>query len=708
MSSIASPARCAPPPRPADRLTRSIRVALHVPLRVGDVALTFDAGAAPDARRGDGVIVPVRRRLLPGIVLGDDRWRPDQRPVVARAGDSLVPETTLDLAEWVAREYLSSIGEALAVAVPWDALWAGLRLTASVTEVPGAAGALAMMARRPMSLAGASRALRAAWGTLDDIARAGALRARWRGADAGPPAMSAATPSAPPPASPGLGSQAAWRLANAAVAEAMAGGCRRLMVAGWRRTPAYLAAIQRALAAGWSALAVFPSLEAASIFVNASRLAGVDPHVLHGDLLPARRLALWRSVIGARRRVVVGTRSAVFAPLPDPLLVIVDDEDNSGHKEERAPRYLTAGVAAARTAGGGVLIIGSTTPTVSSYSQVQTGHMRMVVLPSPRPRIAVVDLRRRAGPDEPVSRPVVDAVRRTIRRRGRAVILVDRKGYAALQCHECGAPVQCPTCQVPMRYDRERRRLRCRLCGRISAAPIACARCGGSRFVPIGAGTERVAAVVRRLTAQVWRLDRDLAPPHHEIAALLEPFRQRGGVLVATPLVVPLIETLGPDLVAIVGADRWLHRSEYRAAERALALMRAVGAAVRTPVFVETADPAHPAVRAAQAASLRAFYAEELALRQALGYPPSRSLMVLTLRTRAAGAAQTVADDLARLAPEGIDVLGPVPAATPGAAEIVLKAADRAAAQRLVFPFLVGMGLPRGTRIAVDVDPIEL
>jgi primosomal protein N' (replication factor Y) len=343
--------------------------------------------------------------------------------------------------------------------------------------------------------------------------------------------------------------------------------------------------------------------------------------------------------------------------------------------------------------------------------------MRLVALPSPRPRIGVVDLRRRRDPDEAVSPPVLQAVRATIRRRGRAVILVDRKGYAALQCHDCGAAVLCEVCGVPMRYDRERRRLRCRICGRTGGAPDACARCGGTQFLPLGAGTERVAAAMRRLTVNVWRLDRDTVPPRHEIAAQLEPFRGKGGVLVATPLVLPWIEAVAPDLVAIIAADRWLHRPEYRAAERALALLRAVGSAVRTPVLVETADPTHPALTAAQSASLRPFYADELALREALGYPPSRSLLVLIVRSRASGAADTLAADLARAAPPGTEVLGPVPRPGPGGrgaaqaplvAHIVVKSGDRQAARALVFPALTGTGAPRGTQIAADVDPIEL
>jgi len=683
-------------------LSRSIRVALDVPLRVGDVALTFSAGAAPEARRGDAVIVPVGHRLMPGIVLGDDEWRADLKPVLASAGAALIPHAVVDLAEWVATEYLSSVGEALAVATPWDALWARLRIGAA------SPAAFEPLSRRPVSLTRAAHLLRPSWTALEALAQSAALTTEWLPAK--PPDPVRDTPSAISPAADPAGSGRV-RVVDGAVADALGGGPRRLLVAGWHRTPGYLAAIRRAQTAGWSVAAIFPSVETALIFADAARLAGIEPIVLHGDLDPSQRLAAWRSAIGAKGAVVVGTRSAVFAPLPDPLLLIVDDEDASGHKEERAPRYLTRGVADARCAAAGVLVVGSTTPTVVSYVEAQRGQMRLVALPSPRPRIGVVDLRRRRDADGPISPPVLDAVRGTIRRRGRAVLVVDRKGYAALQCHDCGAAVLCEVCGVPMRYERDRRRLRCRICGRTGGAPDACARCGGTHFLPVGTGTERAAAAMRRLTVNVWRLDRDTVPPRHEIAAQLEPFRAKGGVLVATPLVLPWLEAIQPDLVAIVAADRWLHRPEYRAAERALVLLRSVGSAVKTPILVETADPTHPAVVAAQSASLRPFYADELALREALGYPPARSLLVLTVRSRTPGAADTLAADLARAAPPGAEVLGPVPRLGPGvraAAHIVIKAVDRQAARALVFPVLTGRGAPRGTQITADVDPIEL
>jgi primosomal protein N' (replication factor Y) len=690
-----------------------VLVALDLPLRAGDAAFTFSAGAAAGAPRGSGVIVAFGRRLLPGVVLGEGAPRHGLRPVLALAGATpLVPPEVVDLAEWVAQEYLSSVGEALAAGVPWDALWSGVRLRwegPMAADLPAAAGAaLEAMERKPVSLARAARLLAPAWETLGPIAESCALKAIWLAQPVGEAQPAGALqPAGAAQAQVGGG-------LCVAVREAMSGGPRQILVAGWNRTPAYLAAIQCARAAGWSTVAVFASVDAASEFARAADDAGLEPVLSHGDLPAAARLGAWRRAMGARQALAVGTRGAVFAPVSGPVLAIVDDEDGSGHKEERAPRYVTRAVAAERTRAAGVLVVGATTPPVATYAGVRDGSLRLVALPSPRIRLGIVDLRRRQDPRQEISRPLQDAVLSTARRRGRVVLLCDRKGYAGgLQCGECGAVAQCSRCGVAMPYDRSRRRLRCRFCARTEAAPHVCSRCGAARLMPVGAGSERLVALLRRITPAVWRFDSDILGSGADPAALLAPFRERGGVLVATSLVLPHLGALRPDLVGFVAADRMLHRPEYRAAERALALIRTVGMATRALVLVETADPSHPAVRAVTAPSLRPFYAGELEMREALGYPPFRSLMALRITARAQAAAEAVAARLAAGATPDLEILGPIPeAGAPweGRArwEIVVKAADRAAANRLVRPLLLGIGVPRDVRISADVDPHDL
>lgn len=700
-----------------------ISVALDLPLRTGDAAFTFAAGPAAGAPRGAGVVVPFGRRLMAGIVLGDGEARADLRSVLAVIEPApLVPPDVVSLAEWTAQEYLSSVGEALAVAVPWDALWDGLVLGCSRPDPSGLSQAAAALAERlcraPVTLNRASRFASQAPHALDELAAAGTLAASWRRSPE--PSWAESTPAAPParsrahaPARRRSGRAAMPPSVETAVREAMRGDPRALLVAGWNRAPTYLMAARIALDAGRPCLAMFPSVDAVSAFAHAAAGAGFAPVLVHGDLPPAARRSAWESLRSARGMLVIGTRAAVFAPVADPVLAIVDDEDNSGHKEERAPRFVTRVVAEARTRETGVLIIGATTPPVATWAGVEAGRLRLVALPSPRPRIGVVDLRRRPDPGVPVSRPVLDAVRRVARSGGRALVLADRKGYAGgLHCVECGTVERCPQCSVALSYDRSGRRLACRVCGFAMPAPNVCSRCGAARLRLLGAGTERLAAFFRRLVPRVWRLDADVTANVRDVTAVLSPFREQGGVLVGTTLVVPWLEWLRPDLVAVVSADRWLHRPEFRAAERALSLLRTLSMASRARVLVETSDPNHPALLAAFAPSLRPFYADETALRRALGYPPFRSLVAVIVSARSAAVADAAIARLAADAAPPTEVLGPspVPGAAAGRVErrLVLKVADRSAARSLLWSLVTGAAAPSQVKVVVDVDPIEL
>jgi primosomal protein N' (replication factor Y) len=244
-------------------------------------------------------------------------------------------------------------------------------------------------------------------------------------------------------------------------------------------------------------------------------------------------------------------------------------------------------------------------------------------------------------------------------------------------------------------------------------APSTCSRCGAPRLLPVGAGTERVTAALRRATAHVWRFDSDVVGPGRAAADVLAPFRARAGVLVATALVLPHLENLRPDLVVVVAADRLLHRPEYRAAERALAFLRAVGMASRTQVLVETAEPAHTAIAASTAPSLRPFYNEELRIRGELGYPPFRTLIAVTMAARTTALLDEVAARLAAAAPSSLEILGPIPLPSPRGArllrrELVIKTTDRAAARAAFIPLLIGGDRLARVRLAVDVDPHEI
>ncbi|MDR7418032.1 MAG: primosomal protein N' [Armatimonadota bacterium] len=695
-----------------------LRVALDLPLRAGDLAFTF-AGPVSDAPPGTGVVVPFGRRLMHGVVLGGGAARPDLRPVLAVVGSApIVPAPVLALAEWTARTYVSSVGEALAVATPWDALWQGLRLEGSgkpPAQASAAVHAIAeQLARRPLSLRQATRLLAGSPHVIEELAATGMLSASTAvdRASIGRPTPEAGVPpaAARSGASGTLGQPTAKSRADTAIAEAFARGQPAVVVAGSNRVPAYLYAMTLARERGWSCVAACASVDAAETLADASAHAGLAPVVLHGALPPVARAASWRALARTQGAVVIGTRAAVFAPVAEPTLIIVDDEDSSGHKEERAPRYVAGVVAAHRAAAGGMLVLGATTPPAATYAEVMAGRARLAAVPSPRPRLGVIDLRRRADVDAPLSRPARDAARRVARRGGRVVVLADRKGYAGgLHCSECGSVVRCPQCGVAMPYDRAQRRLICRVCGRTWPAPRVCARCGAPRLRLLGAGTERLAATLRRHAPRVWRFDAETAADGARAAEILAAFREHGGVLVATTLVVSHLAALRPHLVVVTAADRWLHRPEFRAAERALALLREIGIAARAQVLVETADPDHAVITAAQAPSLRPFYAAELALRRDLGYPPYRVLASVVVRARTAETAETLVAHLTRV--PGLEVLGSTPRSQPESRRVaryaVIKAADRQTLAGALWAMVTEAGTA-GARLTVDVDPIDL
>jgi primosomal protein N' (replication factor Y) len=694
-----------------------LRVALDLPLRTGDIAFTFAAAAASGVLPGTGVVVPFGRRLMHGIVLGEGEMRPDLRPVLAVVDSTPeMPQSVLALAEWTARTYVSSVGEALAVATPWEALGHGLVLEAAGAtsgHLSGAACAvLARLARQPLSLTRAARLFARLPDVVDELAAAGVVAASTaavRTATAGP-GSNAGVPSAlpafrrPDPSAP-------RSRVETAITEALEGGTETVLLAGWNRVPAYLHAMALARARGWSCVAACVSVDAAESLAAEAAQAGLRPVLLHGSLRPPARASAWRAITGAHGAVVIGTRAAVFAPVADPALLIVDDEDNSGHKEERAPRYVTAAVAAQRAERGGLLMIGATTPSVATYAGVNAGRVRLVPVPSPRPRIGVIDLRRRADPDAPLGRVAEASARRVARAGGRVVVLVDRRGYAGgLHCGECGSVERCPQCGVAMPYDRAHRQLRCRVCGRVLPAPRICSRCGAPRLRLLGAGTERLVAVLRRHIARVWRFDAESAADSRRAQEILGAFRERGGALVATTMVVPHLARLHPDLVVVASADRWLHRPEFRAAERALGLLREVGIATRAQVLVETADPHHAVIAAAQGATLRPFYAAELTLRRDLGYPPYRVLASVTVTARTVEAADALVARLAQV--PDLDALGSTPRLRSGDRRVmrqaVVKAADRETLGTALWMLAAEVGRVPGARLAVDVDPIDL
>lgn len=670
-------------------MTAPVLVAVDAPLAVGDVALTY-ATSVPLAP-GTAALVPLGARLTVGYVLGPappaDR---ELRAVLAPLPDiPAVPADLLHLAEWLAQEYVCTVGEALAAMLP-PGLGKHLRVRlAARAALPRRIRALA---ERPTELARLRRALgpRAAE-QLSCLLREGAIQLA--AVLPTPPSRSPRRPRRPLAVHPSL-----WPSGR---------GSRTVVVPGAEREGTYLAALAEALAAGRQGLAVFAAVAAAERFAGRAReVLGAAVGVLHAEVPDEERLARWLAVRRGDVDVVVGTRAAVFAPLASLGVLIVDDEGDVGHREERVPRYHVREVASRRTAGA-VLILADQVPTAETYARVGGAGVELLRprRGPARARVGTIDLRRKTpdGGADVLAPPLVSRLGRAVKAGGRAVLFVHRKGYAALLCADCGYAPTCPRCEVPLDYDARGPVLRCRYCGDRYPPPSVCPQCGGRAFTPRGAGTQRVLRVARGLgLGPVLRLDRDVARTPDEVRRIVRQFRDRGAILVATPLVLEVADLPPVEVVGVVLADGLLRYPDYRAPERGLRALWQVRGLARTWCLVQTYTPDHPALVALRRADLSLFYREELRIRKDFHYPPYGEVVRVEV-VGAPAAARGAALGLAAAAPPGSDVLGPAP--LPGGRgrwQVMFRTSGRVSRDALAAWV---RRAPSGIRVALDVNP---
>jgi len=495
------------------------------------------------------------------------------------------------------------------------------------------------------------------------------------------------------------------------------------------KTAVYAAAIAAALRLGRGALVLVPEIALALPLVDRLRAElGLDVALLHGALSAGERADEWRRVRAGEVRIVVGTRTAVLAPMGDPGIVIVDEEHDASYKADRTPRYQARDVALlVGSLAGAPVVLGSATPDVVTVGRARAGELERFALPDRAagalPEIRLVDLRAElaAGNRGLLSLPLVASLRGLDTGAGdRAILVMNRRGSATVVvCRDCGYVQVCPECRRPLVYHAAFEALRCHECG--ATAPLArrCPACGSARIRYLGGGTERLEREVReRLPGmRVGRLDRDVAAHRGAAARVLDAFRDGAlDVLVGTGLVAKGIDVPEVTLVGVVSADIALNLPDLRAAERTYQLLvQAVGRAGRgsTPgsAIVQTYQPSHPVLQALVRGDSGAFYDAELDARRAFRAPPFGRLLKLTCaledRDRAAAEAARFAGVLrerARASPGStVEVLGPVPAYVPRRAgrwrfHVVLRGGD---------PVSLLGGDP-GPPWSVDVDPESL
>ncbi len=515
-----------------------------------------------------------------------------------------------------------------------------------------------------------------------------------------------------------------------------------LGITGSGKTEVYLAAVEATLAAARTALVLVPEIALTPLALGRFRQRfGEAVGVLHSGLGEAERAAEWARVVRGETRVLVGTRMAVFAPLAALGLIVVDEEHDGSYKQETGARYHARDLAVVRgRIAGAAVVLGSATPSLETYWNARSGRYRLVELATrpggaALPAIDVVNVRRaenRLPGSARLSRPIAEALAENAARGEQSLLFLNRRGWAPLLvCESCGDRPGCARCSVSLALHRRPSRLVCHLCGAERPIPERCARCGAQELRRLGAGTQRIEDELQALLPdlRIDRLDRDAVSSAAERTSALTRVASRAvDVLVGTQMVAKGHDFPHVTFAAVLSIDGLLARSDFRAVERAFQLLVQVsGRAGRADrpgrVVLQSFHPEHSVFHFAKTHDVKGFLDEEIEFRRGSGYPPFGRLAAIGIEGAEPGAvehdASWLADEL-RLRAAGriprIDVLGPAPALVERVDErsrrrVLLRAERPRHVQALIAELLGNpprVKAPRGSRLAVDVDPLVL
>ncbi len=521
-------------------------------------------------------------------------------------------------------------------------------------------------------------------------------------------------------------------------------------VTGSGKTLVYVELLRRVVEEeGRSALVLVPEISLTPQTVARFRARfGDRVAVLHSALSDGERYDAWRQLRSGEKRIAVGARSAVFAPVADLGAVVVDEEHDSSYKQSEAPRYHARDLAVMRSAeAGAVCVLGSATPSLESWANAGREKFELLQLPvrvagRPMPPVRVVDLREestvrasgREGRGEAgvvLSPPLVEAVRERLERAEQVILLLNRRGYSSfVQCRACGHVSECPNCSISLTFHRVTGRIVCHHCRHEEAAPARCPRCGSDELSYRGLGTEQVERIVAETFpgARIARMDVDTTSgkwSHHEILGRVG--RGEVDILLGTQMIAKGLDFPGVTLVGVVNADVGIHLPDFRASERTFQLLSQV--AGRTgrgerggEVLIQTSLPDHYAVRAAVEHDYRGFAERELGEREAPSYPPHVRLVNVVLSSPDEEAAAAAAEDavgwvrgwLARNPGAGLEVVGPAPSPIErlhGRWRWHFLFRGRSVRSVGALSAAFGRGFtPRGAdvRVALDRDPVAL
>ena len=543
-------------------------------------------------------------------------------------------------------------------------------------------------------------------------------------------------------------------------------------VTGSGKTEIYLQALAHALEQGKGAIVLVPEISLTPQTVErfkarfSSGKLQTLVAVLHSHLSAGERHDEWHKIRQGRARIVIGARSAIFAPVEPLGLIIVDEEHETSYKQEEAPRYHARDVAIMRgQMENAVVVLGSATPSLESFYNCQRGKFSLLELPErvddqKMPRVRVVDMRQAAHKEKgtPLFSPQLkEAINQRLDKGEQTILFLNRRGYStSLQCPKCGYVCNCPNCSLALTFHRQEQKLACHICGHVEKVPLVCPneKCKNPAIRFSGTGTQKVEETLAKLfpKARIQRMDADTMKRKDDYRKVLGDFRAgKIDILVGTQMIAKGLHFPNVTLVGIIYADLALHQPDFRAGERTFQLLtqvagRAGRGDVEGEVFVQAFAPFHPAIQFARRHDFNGFYEQEIEFREQLKYPPVSRVALLTLKGRneekvkfsaehlkreleknlksqgRAGSPLPAADMFADDGAHGVTrptnfkdliIAGPAPAPLLRAEtfyryQIMLRTRAMSALSRELARLIQSLALPEDVTLAVDIDPVNL
>jgi primosomal protein N' (replication factor Y) (superfamily II helicase) len=516
-------------------------------------------------------------------------------------------------------------------------------------------------------------------------------------------------------------------------------------VTGSGKTEIYLQVLARALELGKGAIVLVPEIaltpqtvERFKARFNSGKLQ-TRVAVLHSHLSAGERHDEWHKIRQGRARIVIGARSAIFAPVEPLGLIIVDEEHEHTYKQDEAPRYHARDVAIMRgQMENAAVVLGSATPSLESFYNCKRGKYTLLELPErvdnqKMPHVRVVDMRQAAHKEKgiPIFSPQLkEAITQRLEKHEQTILFLNRRGYStSLQCPKCGYVAECPNCSLALTYHRQEQKLCCHICGFVEKVPSVCPnpKCKNPAIRFAGTGTQKVEETLARLFphARIKRMDADTMKRKDDYRRVLGDFRTgKTDILVGTQMIAKGLHFPNITLVGIIYADLALHQPDFRAGERTFQLLtqvagRAGRGDVEGEVFVQAFAPFHPAIQYARRHDFNGFYEQEMEFREQLKYPPVSRVALLTLKGRNEDKVKFSADHLKRELEKNLaefkDLIfaGPAPAPLLRAEQfyryqIMLRTRAMSKLSRELARVIQSLALPEDVTLAVDIDPVNL